>query len=150
MDDARKATIGELDRVQRSKELQLQGGTDLDTTYQDKPAGLERSEDYLIQSEKEEHGPLVAPPERATQDSMDPSAADPFVPGTAEAPKNFDPEMLRSEREKHMRKHLRKSDPKGENGPTYEAHQGTNFRGDGGSTDPNSDLTEDTSGLQEE
>ena len=130
MEDMKKATIGELDPAQRAKEVQLQGGTDLDTTELEKPAGLERTRDDLVRDEDREYGPGDSP----TTD--DPSAEDPFVPGTGEAPEDFDPDSLLSDAEKHLRDQLRKTDPRGENGPTYEAHQGTNPRQDGGSTDP--------------
>lgn len=130
MDDMRKATIGELDPAQRAREVQLQGGTDLDTTEMEKPAGLERTQVDLIRDENREYGPG----DSAT--TGDPTAEDPFVPGTGEAPEDFDPDALLSESEKHLREQIKKSDPRGENGPTYEVHQGTNPRADGGSVDP--------------
>ena len=151
MEDPKKATIGELDPAQRAKELQLQGGTDLDTTNEDKPAGLEREGDDTIRDENKEYGPLTTvPAEKDSPAAMDPSGADPFVPGTAEAPDNFDPDALLSDREIHQREELKKKDPKGKKGPTYEVGQGDNFRNDGGTTDRNSDLTEDTSGYRKE
>ncbi len=130
MEDMRKATIGELDPAQRAKEVQLQGGTDLDTTDLEKPAGLERSGGDLVREEGREYGPG----DSATTE--DPSAEDPFVPGTGEAPEDLDPDALLSESEKHLREQVKKDDPRGENGPSYEVHQGTNPRQDGGSTDP--------------
>lgn len=143
MEDAKKATMAELDPAQRAKEVQMQGGTDLDTTDQDKPAGLERSGNDLIGEEDGEHGPGDG-----VLTGGDPTAEDPFVPGTGEAPDNFDPDSLLSDREKHGRDTLKAQDPKGENGPTYEVHQGTNFTSDGGSVDRNDSLTEETSGNQ--
>lgn len=151
MEDPRKATVGELDNAQRTKDRQMQGGTDLDTTQQDKPAGLEREKDDLIRDEDQEYGPLTTvPAEKDSPNAMDPSGEDPFVPGTAEGPENFDPEALMSDREKQIRDEEKHEDPRGTRGPTYEVGQGTNFRGNGGTTDPNSDLTEDTSGYQRE
>jgi hypothetical protein len=57
---------------------------------------------------------------------------------------------LLSDREKHVRQVVHDQDPLGKKGPTYEVNQGTNERTDGGSTDPNNDLTHDSSGLKEE
>jgi hypothetical protein len=138
-------------RAKQPQERQLEGGTDLDTTSLDGPSDLSRSGGDQIETKKHEHGPLtVVPAEEEMSAPMDPTADDPFVPGTGEAKDDFDPDSLLSDREKRTIKEVHKKDSKGENGPTYEAHQGTADQTKGGSTDPNNSLTEDTSGLQVE
>lgn len=123
---------------------QLDGGPDLDTTNYDKPSGLERPDRDLIGDDLGEHGPLtVVPAEDGIPGPMDPTADDPFVAGTGEAPKDFDPDSLLSDREAHEQTTARRK-----MGPTYEENQGNIKENHGGSVDPNDDLTEDSSGLR--
>lgn len=141
-DQSHKPTASEL---KRSKERQLDGGPDFDTTHLDRPSDLDRPGGDTI-GEFEEHGPLtIVPVEKNLPGPMDPRGDDPFVPGTAEAPDNFDADALRS-REIHSRA----SSKKRKQAPTYEANQGNLKEDHGGSVDPNDDLTEDTSGPRKE
>ena len=142
-----------MDKEKRAKKVvredpQLDGGPDLDTTNLDRPSDLERPGGDLITSDDKEYGPLtVVPAEKDLPGPMDPSGSDPFIPGTAEAKDDYDPDQHMSDREKQTSERVHR---KGANGPSYEANQGTAPQNKGGSTDPNNDLTESTSGLQKE
>lgn len=149
MDNKQSAAASELTRSQRASEDQLQGGTDLDTTRMDRPADLERPGDDMIGSDKKEWGALTTlPGEQGTSAPFDPSGDDPFIPGTAETPRDFDANQMLDDKAEQARNDLRKTDPTGDEGPSYEAHQGTNLKPDGGTTDDHNNLTHDTSGLE--
>jgi hypothetical protein len=148
MKDTRKP---EGQRTPLPDDKQLDGGPDLDTTNLDGPRGYESHAQSLVGEDRGEHGPedsMTDPIDLSAPN--DPTGDDPFVPGTGEARDDFDPDSLLSSKEKHNRQVVHAQDPKGDKGPTYEVHQGTAPQQLGGSTDPNSRLTEETSGLQED
>lgn len=133
----------------RNPDNQMQGGTDLDTTRMDRPADLDRPGEDMVGADKKEWGALTTiPAEQDTPAPFDPSGDDPFVPGTAEAPRDFDANRMLDEKNEQARREIKKQDPMGDNGPSYEAHQGTNVKSDGGTTDDHNNLTHGNSGLE--
>lgn len=149
MDNEKNAAAVELSNAQRASELQTQGGTDLETTRLDRPADLDRPGGDVVGYEKKEWGPLTTiPAEENVPAPLDPSGEDPFIPGTAATPRDFDANQMLDDKGEDARDRIRRDDPTGDNGPTYEAHQGTNLTDDGGTTDPHNNLTHGNSGLE--